>query len=99
MILNILDEINSSASRLHKEAVLTREKDNAELREAFRLAYDPYTQFYIRKIPDHKPQGKDSLMSAMSRLNLLSSRTVTGNAGIEHLKIVLGSVQLLLLAS
>lgn len=92
MILNILDEINSSASRLHKESVLKRERDNADLKEAFRLAYDPYTQFYIRKIPDHKPQGKDSLKSAMSRLSLLSSRTVTGNAGIEHLKIVLGSV-------
>jgi ATP-dependent DNA ligase len=92
MILKILDEINSSASRLHKEAVLNRNKDNEDLQEAFRLAYDPYTQFYIRKIPDHKPQGKDSLKSAMSRLSLLSSRTVTGNAGIEHLKIVLGSV-------
>jgi len=92
MILDILDEINSSASRLHKEAVLNRERDNADLREAFRLAYDPYTQFYIRKIPDHKPQGNDSLKSAMSRLSLLSSRTVTGNAGIEHLRIVLGSV-------
>ena len=92
MILDILDEINSSASRLHKEAVLTREKANADLREAFRLAYDPYTQFYIRKIPEYKSQSKDSLTSAMSRLSLLSSRTVTGNAGIEHLKIVLGSV-------
>jgi ATP-dependent DNA ligase len=92
MLLKILDEINNDASRLHKEAVLMREKDNADLREAFRLAYDPYTQFYIRKIPDYKTQGKDSLKSAMSRLSLLSSRTVTGNAGIEHLKIVLGSV-------
>lgn len=92
MILDILDEINSSASRLHKEAVLRREVNNDDLREAFRLAYDPYTQFYIRKIPDYKTQGKDSLKTAMARLNLLSNRTVTGNAGIEHLRIVLGSV-------
>jgi ATP-dependent DNA ligase len=92
MILNILDEIAGNASRLHKEAVLTRERDNVDLREAFRLAYDPYTQFYIRKIPQYKSQDKDSLKSAMSRLSLLSSRTVTGNAGIEHLTIVLGSV-------
>ena len=92
MILNILDEIAGNASRLHKDAVLTREKDNADLREAFRLAYDPYTQFYIRKIPQYKSQDKDSLKSAMSRLSLLSSRTVTGNAGIEHLTIILGSV-------
>ena len=92
MILNILDEIAGNASRLHKESVLTRERDNADLKEAFRLAYDPYTQFYIRKIPQYKSQDKDSLKSAMSRLSLLSSRTVTGNAGIEHLTIVLGSV-------
>jgi ATP-dependent DNA ligase len=92
MILNILDEIAGNASRLHKEAVLTRERDNVDLREAFRLAYDPYTQFYIRKIPQYKSQDKDSLKSAMSRLSLLSSRTVTGNAGVEHLTIVLGSV-------
>jgi ATP-dependent DNA ligase len=92
MILNILDEIASSASRLHKESVLNRERDNADLREAFRLAYDPYTQFYIRKIPIYSPRGRDDLAEGMRRLGLLSSRTVTGNAGIEHLRLVLESL-------
>jgi hypothetical protein len=93
MILNILDEINSDNSRLYKEAILTREVNNENLREAFRLAYDPFVQFYIRKIPDYKAGGRDNLRSAMSRLGLLSGRTVTGNAGIEHLKIILSSVK------
>lgn len=92
MILDILNEINSDASRLHKEAVLTREKDNEVLKEALWLAYDPYMQFYIRKIPEYTAGGKDTLASAMMRLSLLSGRIVTGNAGIEHLRIVLNSV-------
>jgi ATP-dependent DNA ligase len=92
MILNILDEIAGNASRLHKEAVLNRERDNVDLREAFRLAYDPYTQFYIRKIPAYSPIGRDDLAEGMRRLSLLSSRTVTGNAGIEHLRLVLESM-------
>ena len=92
MILNILDEIASSACRLHKEAVLNRERDNVDLKEAFRLAYDPYIQFYIRKIPAYGSKGRDDLAEGMRRLSLLSNRIVTGNAGIEHLRLVLESM-------
>ena len=92
MILEILDEIASNASRLHKEAVLNRERDNAELKEAFRLAYDPYTQFFIRKIPTYSAKGRDDLAEGMRRLGLLSNRTLTGNAGIEHLRLILESM-------
>jgi ATP-dependent DNA ligase len=63
---------------------------------AIKLALNPFTNFYIRKIPDYTlnliSKKQDSLDQAMLRLNLLSSRTLTGNAGIEHLKIVLESV-------
>jgi ATP-dependent DNA ligase len=92
MILKILDELSSNASRLHKEAVLNREINNADLKEAFRLAYDPYTQFFIRKIPIYSPKGRDDLAEGMRRLGLLSSRTLTGNAGIEHLRLILESM-------
>ena len=92
MILKILDELSGNASRLHKEAVLNREINNADLKEAFRLAYDPYTQFFIRKIPIYSPKGRDDLAEGMRRLGLLSSRTLTGNAGIEHLRLILESM-------
>lgn len=90
-ILGILQELMANSSRLAKEAILKREINNEDLKEAFRLAYDPHIQFYIRKIPEYtKNKRTDSLATGMTRLNLLSSRTLTGSAGISHLALVLG---------
>lgn len=93
-ILDILTELANDNSRLAKEAILKREYENEDLKEAFRLALDPNIQFYIRKIPDYKTVASKvgDLKDAMSRLGLLSYRTLTGNAGIEHLRLVLSNV-------
>ena len=87
-IMSILDELELTSSRLEKEAILKREVDNTLLRKVFFLAYDPFTQFYIRKIPEYTPnQGKGiSLNFALDSIGDLSKRLVTGNAGIAHLK-------------
>lgn len=90
-IWSILKELESNNSRLAKEAILRREIDNTDLKEAFRLAYDPHIQFYIRKIPEFQKNKKtDSLETSMRRLNLLSTRTLTGGNGIAHLALILG---------
>lgn len=91
-VLSILHELESDNSRLAKEAILKREIDNADLKEAFRLAYDSHTQFYIRQIPQFDNNGRNEpLSTAFSRLGLLSSRTITGGAGIKHLALILSS--------
>ena len=96
MILAILEDLNSNNSRLYKEKVLRDNVDNELLKRVITLALDPFVQFYIRKIPDYtlnlNPKKQDSLNTTLNRLGLLSSRTLTGKAGIEHLKIVLESV-------
>ena len=94
MILSILNELESTSSRLEKEAILKREQNNQLLKRIFFLAYDPFTQFYIRKIPAYKqiPNYDISLEEALNQLDLLSGRIVTGNAGIEHLRNILCNI-------
>ena len=96
MIYYILTDLASNNSRLYKEKILRDNIDNETLKQVIKLALDPFVQFYIRKIPDYtlnlNSKKQDSLDNAMRRLSLLSSRTLTGNAGIDHLDIVLSSV-------
>ena len=94
-ILGILTSLAADNSRLAKEAILKDNLDNQLLKDVIRLALDPFTQFYIRKIPEYvtvETKKQDPLYKAILRLNLLSSRTLTGNAGIEHLRLVLSGV-------
>ena len=88
------DHLAGNPSRNYKIAQLTANKDNELLREVIRLALDPFTQFYIRKIPAYS-RGTDTanLKWALDKLYDLSSRTVTGNAAIAHLTSILESLQ------
>jgi hypothetical protein len=93
MIIHILNEIASTSSRLEKEAILKREKDNETLKRVFFLAYDPFTQFYIRKIPGYTQSSKvHTLEYALGEIQRLVTREFTGNRGIEHLTYILKSV-------
>lgn len=94
-VLNILNQLAATASRNEKEAILKENKNNELLKEVVRVTLDPFTQFYIRKIPAYKnePICDVDLWEAMSRLELLSTRQVTGNAGIELLTILLTVLQ------
>jgi ATP-dependent DNA ligase len=91
-VFDILEDLAANPSRNYKIAKLEEYKDNNVLREVVRLALDPFTQFYIRKIPKYEAIGSGCLMQAMDQLFELSSRTVTGHAGIEHLTQVLTSL-------
>lgn len=91
MILDILKELEATSSRLEKEAILKREHNNATLKRVFFLAYDPFTQFYIRKIPKYMTDAvaTRTLEKAMDDLSQLSTRSVTGNEGIDWLTDIL----------
>jgi len=95
MILQILNELAATSSRLEKEAIIRREKDNMLLKRVYFLAYDPFTQFYQRKIPAYTPaqaNQADSLDSVLDSLAMLSTRQVTGNAAIGYLTKLLSSL-------
>ena len=95
MIIDILNELASTSSRLEKEAILKREQNNELLKKVFFLAYDPFTQFYQRKIPKYEKNNTThaaSLASMLPSLSDLSNRVVTGNAAIERLTSILECV-------
>jgi hypothetical protein len=92
-INNFLNSLAANASRNFKIEQLTEQSDNQTLREVVRLALDPFTQFYQRKIPQYQTDVKQtSLENALNGLYDLSSRNVTGNAAIEYLRMLLSSL-------
>lgn len=91
-ILSILDNIGSDTKRSHKLRVLELHKDNSDFMKVVKLALDPYVNFYIKKIPTYKSQGVNSISWALAELEKLSTRQVTGNAGIAHLQYILNSI-------
>lgn len=88
---DFFNQLAANNSRNYKIEQLEANRDNSTLREVVRLALDPFTQFYIRKIPEYKQiENCDiGLVEALNQLYLLHSRTVTGNAAIEHLRNIL----------
>jgi ATP-dependent DNA ligase len=94
MVDSIFNQLAATSSRLEKEAILTANKNNAILKQACFLALDPFTNFYIRKIPKYKTDvgPYDTLQHALDRLFALSIRQKTGNAAIEYLTMILQSL-------
>jgi hypothetical protein len=65
------------------------------LKEVVRLALDPMTQFYQRKIPTYTPNTTThaaSLQSMLPALGDLSNLVVTGHAAIDRLTAILEAV-------
>lgn len=91
-ILSILDELAADNSRLAKEAILKREKNNTLLRDVFKAAYDPYINYWQIKIPPYQfgPEcNRIELDIALVGLQQLTDRTYTGNAGKDYLADIL----------
>ncbi len=82
----IIKQLESTASRLEKEAILEANRNDADLKEFFRLCLEPKVNFFIKKIPQYKMVGETlSLSTAMDILSKLSDRTYTGHKGILYL--------------
>lgn len=85
----IFEELAATHSRLEKEAILHRHRDDTLLQDVIRLALDPYIQFYIRKIPAYtpNPHPEATLQKVLDIvLPRLYRRDVTGNAAIKTLQ-------------
>src|SRR5210317_2022886 len=91
-VFDIIQELASDNSRNFKIDLLEANKGNNVLKTVVHKSLDPFTQFYIRKIPKYEPKGNGCIMEAMKDLFLLESRQVTGNAGIEHLTQILNNL-------
>lgn len=92
-VYDILEELASDAGRKFKIDVLERNKNNDLLKTVVFLALDPFTQFYIRKIPKYT-RGIHSvaLPNAIKQLKKLKERVYTGNAAIDMLTTILESL-------
>jgi hypothetical protein len=77
-----------------KMNILSKYNQNKLLEQVLYLANSKRIKFYIKQIPEYvvNANSTQSLESAIQQLNLLSSRTVTGNAAIDQLKNILSSV-------
>ena len=94
VVNRIFENLACNNSRLYKLDYLRQHQDNDLLKEVIRLALDPFTQFYIRKIPPYQQIGNTNigLGEALNQLGYLSKRIYTGNKAIGHLQAVLSNL-------
>jgi hypothetical protein len=95
---DFFEHLASNNSSLFKLAELEKRKGDTLLQRIIFLALDPFTQFYIRKIPEYTPRTwaelshEYSLETNLDRLSKLSTREITGNEAIKYLKDILMTV-------
>lgn len=93
MIYKIISQLESTSSRNEKIAILQKHKTNTLFQQVVKLALDPLTNFYIRKIPKYRCGIPDNTLDvALSELSKLSSRQITGNSAIDFLRNLLCSL-------
>lgn len=94
MVLSVITKLAATPSRLEKEAILSKEKNNELVKRVFVAALDPFKNYHIRKIPEYKrsPIVQKGLDFALNELQRLYRREVTGNAGIEFLRKLLSDL-------
>jgi len=94
MVLSVITKLAATPSRLEKEAILLKEKNNVLLKRVCVAALDPFKNYHIRKIPEYKrsPVLEKGLDFALNELVQLTSRDVTGNAAIEFLRKLLSDL-------
>jgi hypothetical protein len=89
----LLKRLAIDDGRNYKIDLLHKHKGDELLKEVVRLALDPMTQFYQRKIPAYTTgEPTMTLKQGLNRLFPLASRMVTGNAAISHLTETLSSL-------
>ena len=86
-IIDILEQLESSNSRLFKEELLETQIGNELLKRVFVDVGDPYTNFYINKFKAPEPLEKSTISDDGAIVTFieilyekLSTRQVTGNA-------------------
>jgi hypothetical protein len=71
MIYDIIQELKDEPSKNAKIEILKREKNNELLKRVIVATYNPYTQYYIKKIPAYTPDAQDGWMTLDNALVML----------------------------
>jgi len=85
-ILDILNSLDATSSRLEKEAIIASHKDNPVFQLVLRAAMDPQITFYLSKLPKVSTVESNSLdeltieEAVTQAIEVLAGRKLTGNA-------------------
>jgi DNA ligase-1 len=92
-MFQIIQELEADNSRLAKEAIIEREKDNVELLEGIHLALSPYITFGVKKVPSFSgPDGQGLPWEAFKELcELLATRQLTGDDARSAIELALSA--------
>lgn len=101
MVYDIIRQLKSESSKNVKIEILEEHKDNLLLQNVLYAALDPYTNYYMKKLPDYTPcEYVDddlglpvSLKDTMDLvLPMLASRDVTGHDALDLVAGALGDM-------
>lgn len=97
MIYEIIEELKSNNSRLFKESVLEKYKDNELLKKVLYYTLSPRKQYYIRKIPSYTPNNlvpsdTPTYNMIFAFLDDAHNRLVSGNEAIDTLQGLLSII-------
>lgn len=91
-IYPIIQELKSTRSKLEKEAILARNKDNEDLKNFFRLSLSPYINYFQKKPFTQNYRGSTPFSESMEYLeNVISTRQITGNAAANMIQSYIDS--------
>lgn len=92
-MFQIIRELEADNSRLAKEAIIEREKDNVELLEGIQLALSPYITYGVKKVPKFTgPDGQGLPWEAFKELcELLATRQLTGDDARSAIELALSA--------
>lgn len=86
-IYSILKQLEEDNSKLGKLQILKDNASNKDLQLFFRLTFNPYIKFWIKKVPDFKTNGNPDgcVVKSMSLLeSIISTRQITGNEARDY---------------
>lgn len=86
-MLDILNQLSNTSSRLDKTSILMKNKSNETLKRVLLYALDPLRNFYMYAVPEVKTDIDVSAISideALTLLDDLTNRTVTGHRALAH---------------
>jgi len=89
----ILQELNENSSTNYKLDVLKKHKDNQDFKKVLYYTYNQDFNYYIKKIPSYINNDLDisyfNIKDMFDTLDMLRTRTVTGNKAIDLLELTL----------
>jgi len=94
-IKDIFDEIANESGTNEKMNILSKYKENDLLKRVLYMANSKRVKFYIKQIPEYMKDSlpfPNDLKWGLDSLEVLSLRTITGHAAINHLENVLESL-------